>query len=1092
MRRRESTRRVNQVRLLSAAASVVLGASHAGAGIDQWRGPSGGAWRTPSNWSNGLPTATSDAVDNHTGGQIKFDTTATVNSFLSAESLVLLGGELSGAQTNAGSVISIGDTLRWSGGWLNNLTLQAGTAGSAVVFSNANNWASDVVVNADLTFSGPGAYLNLSGNTVFNGKLSLPDAADSLQLFSPGTMTVGVTGSVIGGGTINEWASPVAVVNNGTITANISGKSLRLTPRSLSGSGTFEARNGGTLLINGVITGGTSEATAPTFFVDTNPMSTILLDSRAGLTGFIGTSSGAISFNASGGNSIDSACIMANLSFVGNAHAILFGTNVLGGTVRLASKDIANLEFDLRSSGLLLPGASIRGYGAVGGQSSSRNVFTNSGVISADIPGQSLYLGMNIIGSGRWEARNGGTLVIGNGVTGLDAALSVESGSQIILSGGEIRGTFATTSGQLTIERGAIVQTTFGADLYFPSGASLMVTDSTLSGELRLAASAYSSGGYATITPSNAVLKGSISGHGAIGTPYSYTSLENEGRLSADDPVEELNVGVSLTGSGLLEARNGATLRLGGSIRGPQDPRFSTDGNPSSRILFDNLLMTGFRYTYAGSNASFIGAAGQNQIRQMALDGNFNVTGDAVLLISNTNTLAGVIRLSGTDKDPGKPYASPPGLMFNNGASITITSGGQLRGFGKTYDFPGLPPSQLVNQGLIDADVSGQRLQLLNGYTVCSGTIRAENGGMVVLGGALEGAGTGADIDAAGGTVLVDGGKITGWLRSSTGSGLTFSGSTNNLVTNLQTRADLTFPDGSRAQFGGTSAANSTIHLASNDSPIRFASAGASLTIGPTGRLHGFGGLVDETGTASFVNQGQVDADVPGKTLSIGVAWTTSGTVNVATGAVLASLAPFSQTGSSSHMTVDGTLLVPGGGVSLTGGTLAGDGTIGGGPVDNVGGIVRPGHFRRLLTLTGAGANYSQESAGTFLAELDGYVAGTSYDQLAVSGAAHLAGTLDVALASGFVPQVGDTFDLILYGSIDGNFENLISDAPGLTYSEQALSDRVRITITSVPEPASLLLLTGSIATAMLVRRRRRNCRAKAFATPPTGRGQKL
>jgi hypothetical protein len=106
--------------------------------------------------------------------------------------------------------------------------------------------------------------------------------------------------------------------------------------------------------------------------------------------------------------------------------------------------------------------------------------------------------------------------------------------------------------------------------------------------------------------------------------------------------------------------------------------------------------------------------------------------------------------------------------------------------------------------------------------------------------------------------------------------------------------------------------------------------------------------------------------------------------------------------------------------VEILGGTLRGSGTIatGSGPipgqVENRGGTVAPGVGIGTLSIDGRFAN---SSTGTTAFELGGTMAGTQYDQLAVTGAASVGGTLSVALADLggglFAPSVGNSFTLL-------------------------------------------------------------------------------
>ncbi len=122
-----------------------------------------------------------------------------------------------------------------------------------------------------------------------------------------------------------------------------------------------------------------------------------------------------------------------------------------------------------------------------------------------------------------------------------------------------------------------------------------------------------------------------------------------------------------------------------------------------------------------------------------------------------------------------------------------------------------------------------------------------------------------------------------------------------------------------------------------------------------------------------------------------------------------------------------GTTLLNGGGLvfgatgQFQGGLLTGVGTITGN-VNNSGATVAPGLSPGGLTITG---NYTQGANGTLALELGGLTALTEFDRLAVNGAATLNGTLALTGVNGFAPTVGNTFQVVNYGSRTGTFANL-------------------------------------------------------------------
>jgi hypothetical protein len=92
--------------------------------------------------------------------------------------------------------------------------------------------------------------------------------------------------------------------------------------------------------------------------------------------------------------------------------------------------------------------------------------------------------------------------------------------------------------------------------------------------------------------------------------------------------------------------------------------------------------------------------------------------------------------------------------------------------------------------------------------------------------------------------------------------------------------------------------------------------------------------------------------------------------------------------------------------------TIAGDSTIGG--------IVRVDGIGRFTS----DVNYS--TSGELHLDIAGPIAGTGYDQLIVVGDVSLAGALRVTFEPAFVPDPGDEFVALQYGSHSGFFEQVL------------------------------------------------------------------
>lgn len=81
-----------------------------------------------------------------------------------------------------------------------------------------------------------------------------------------------------------------------------------------------------------------------------------------------------------------------------------------------------------------------------------------------------------------------------------------------------------------------------------------------------------------------------------------------------------------------------------------------------------------------------------------------------------------------------------------------------------------------------------------------------------------------------------------------------------------------------------------------------------------------------------------------------------------------------------------------------------------------------------ILSINGA---YIQEETGVLNIEIGGLGAGAGYDQLRINGAATLAGTLNIILLNNFVPQDGNSFEIITFNSKSGGFTTITGSKIG-------------------------------------------------------------
>ena len=201
-------------------------------------------------------------------------------------------------------------------------------------------------------------------------------------------------------------------------------------------------------------------------------------------------------------------------------------------------------------------------------------------------------------------------------------------------------------------------------------------------------------------------------------------------------------------------------------------------------------------------------------------------------------------------------------------------------------------------------------------------------------------------------------------------------------------------------------------------------------------------------------------------TLTGGQNLTTPGTFSNAGKLIVAKGSRFSIGGSttsynqtSGTTTVDGALAVPVGGmVNLTGGTLAGAGTLSGnvsvGNTSGAGGTFIIGDSIKKAAPISITNNYTQLVTGAMDVQIGGTTAGTRYSQLNITGTAALVGTLNIAVINNFKPTIGQTFTILNASTgITGTFSTVNGTAINANehFSVSYTSDTVVLTVVSGP-----------------------------------------
>ena len=136
-------------------------------------------------------------------------------------------------------------------------------------------------------------------------------------------------------------------------------------------------------------------------------------------------------------------------------------------------------------------------------------------------------------------------------------------------------------------------------------------------------------------------------------------------------------------------------------------------------------------------------------------------------------------------------------------------------------------------------------------------------------------------------------------------------------------------------------------------------------------------------------------------------------------------------------------------------------------------GTYSPGNSPAITNLT----NGQFSSDSSLLIELGGTQPGTQYDRVVDSGVLTLlGGTLNVALYNGFMPSLGDSFEILQYGQLSGDFGTVIYPTLSGGLSWERTTSATAMTITVVPEPSTYAMALAGLACGgwQMWRRRRR------------------
>jgi fibronectin-binding autotransporter adhesin len=950
---------------------------------------------------SGASTITVGATTNGTAA-INIGTTANGGALITGSGQLTInptGTVTIGGAGATGTLNANGDVL------INGGTLQRTTNGSQFNLATGKTMT---IQNGGL-FSFSGSY-NAATNAVYNvtGANSRFNFLGAINLITGSQANISAGGSILGEGGINVGNSGasngILVIDGATSTATANDES------AFGGSGnsatvTFSNSAVGNFL-NGIeIADDATVGTAAVVNVLSNA------DLNVGSLS-LATQGGTATLNINGSGSAvtqsGAASLTVGHSSTGSA-AINIGTTVSGGTLTTGTG-----LFTINRTGTVLIG----GGANFGTLNANGNVTIDDGVLErAANLGNAFTLApgktMTIQNGGR-ATFNGSYTTATNAtynITGANSKLEtfsniaqIENGALIDISSGGL----LSAGTRLVIGDGALVVDGSGSSAAGNSFASVWgqngdtasatfrngATGSFLPG-LELANFATAGTTALVDIQSGATVNVGDFSLATIGGATTLATLTIDGVGSAVtlSTNSDMVVGHSSTGSAIINVQSGGALTVGagGSTVLNATGTINIDGGTADlKLLFNNggtLNFTAGALSLAGG--LIVGPSGVFDT-DLTLDTNKQLTVDGTTTIDPSHTLS----LNGGTFSTGGLVVNGT-LDFNAGTLAITGAGGLTIGSGGVFgSILSLGPGRTLNVINTTTINSGATLVLENAASFSSGTVN--NNGEIVLDGPS------AVLPAS---VVNNFGLLRG------------TGRIDALLSN-QPAGEVRVAAGEQLQFldAGSSFNSGRINLLGGT--VEFTQS--ALTNAVSGQIIGQGSIIADatlnSGTMAFSGAanvlGDVTNNVSGKIISSGGGPTTF----------------------FDDMVNNGEIRTSPGSFTVFFGALSGSGSFTSTGTVNIEGDLAPGSSPAAVSFGGDLAFGSTASAQI---ELGGTTPGSEYDVLDVSGAASLAGTLEVSLLGGYEPAIGDTFDIITAaGGIDGTFDiESLPDLSGLLWS---------------------------------------------------------
>jgi len=1131
--------------MLKAGASLALGwmlvAGNVAALDNIWTNPAGSYWETAANWSAGAPSnnfsvlyitnATTKIVDMYsilpvstlTISNLVISCPNGVNTLQVGVSGSVTEGPfdiLNGLTINSGGALKLGTsltiaTMRVDSVGNRNVTLDGGSAtiagGGVFIATNVMMWVGESVAGSRLTIT--------NGGKVFNDLSYLGWNSSS----SNNTVLVTGSGSVWSNRSylyVGWWASgnQLIIANSGTVynATGVLGRNSSASSNNtvlVTGSGSVWS-NTGNLVVGyegagnqlTITNGGTVfDATGYLGFNSSASSNNTVLVTGSGS---VWTNSGGLTVGLNGyGNQLtiaNSGAVYSAVGYLGyyssgsnNTVLVTASGSVWSNTSSLyVGYDGAGNQLTITNGGKVFNGIGYLGYSSF----ASNNTVLVTGAGSVWQNRNDLWLGGHLSGGAFVSGGTNNQVTVADNAWILVGGVAADGLPGLAGAGGIAIGDNSGSTPTLAVGNGARLNAGVGylglsAD---ETGAALVTGPGSIwSNSSSLIVGYYGAGNQLTITNGGKV----FNGLGVLGF-YSFSSNNTvlvTGTGSAWRNSGDLYVGLNGEANQLTIANSGTVYNAYGFL------------GFSSWSTNNTVLVTGTGSVWSNTSSLYVGYDGAGNQLIITNGGTvYNATGylgynissssnNTVLVTgtgsvwSNTGNL--FVGRSGagnqlTIANTGTVYGAYGYIGYNAGASsnaVTVTGAGsawRLSGSLHISDDNNTGNSLTITNGGQMANTAGY----IGSYSALSqgnwvlvtgpGSLWANSGDLTV--GEI---GYGNQLTLADGGQVLNGSGYLGWNGSAsnntvlvTGAGSTWRNSSDLYVGYNGAANQLTITDSGAVLVGGKA-----IIGTSGQPGNQLTVSGGSLAVtndGATGTLDvRRGTLTLDSGAVTvdnFMATNGANSVVAfnggalhtgGTTVSNGVAFVVGDGMQSATLDLLGGAHNFAD-----GLTIASNAMLTGTGMLADPVTLASGSTL------------SPGHSPGQFTFSNS---LTLAENSTFLVEMNGYIAGSSYDQLVVSGGlTNNNAMLTVLLLAGFTPTNGAEFVIVDSQSAgsgtfrdapEGSTNSFGSSWPfAITYAG-GISNHA-VVITSIPEPSSLLLvaLGTSLLAAGIGKRRKK------------------